>query len=520
MKKYFIMSSLVFGLLTGMSSTAQGQFDLRPIMPQQQLLAQKDGLQNFVKNVWTNCLNALNVKFPGLVEQNQIDTHIININMDFKKQPKTNDNILFIKNTVKDIIAKTSILSVRFDQKIKEVQEQALKSLLERVMANTLIESILQDMSTSLDWCTCIAEYKRISFILLLVNDIRERFPSKNQQIVYTSFASGNLLLDYVALSELLLSHTDILVNLIDLEYPDIPKLARKNLNIENPRDLHMLEMKNKQESADTIDSFKIKIAQIISEKQAATNYNFDVNVYQNVYEYITYVQKNPKEKSNVLILVDPSVFSFGIADFPALANVINVWMDGAVEAPVFTIYLPRHHAAHLYQSKVSELPQEEDVRNQLLSLMKTTGVNKKYTPRFTNALLDKIMFDQQITDEVLAKSFPQLMKRRADLKTEALDEGSISNDLLNSLTPIKLGDTSILISWGTDAHISFQDLVWDALASNAVIYQLYAIDPRALEDERNQIIKINPEIYKKADVITPNAGTVFEYATGRVLSE
>lgn len=482
---------------------------LGPIMPQQQLLSQKDVLQNFVKNVWTNCLNALNVKFPDLVDQNQSNGDVVSANFNFEKQPKTDDNILFIKNTVQDIVAKTPILSMKFDQQTKVMQEQALKSLLERVMVNGLIELVLKDISDSLDWCTCIAEYKRITLVLLLVNETREKFPQQNHHLVYTSFAAGNLLLDYLVLSELLLSHTNILVNLIDLEYPDIPALAKKNLSIGNPTDLHMLEMKNKQESADLIDSFKIKIAQIVSEKPTNINYNVEVNVYQNAYEYIAYVQKNPKEKSNILLLVDPSVFVFGIADFPPLANVINVWIDGE-EMPVFTIYLPRHHEVHLYQAKANDSPEiMQSLHSQLLSLMGTTGASKNYTPRFVTALLDKLIFDQQITDEVLATKFPQLMDIRAKLKREALEEGYADNDLLNPLTPVELGDVSVLLSWGTDAHISFQDLVWDALAPNAVVYQLYAIDPKKHEDNNNQILKINPEIYKKADVITPNAGAM-----------
>jgi hypothetical protein len=49
---------------------------------------------------------------------------------------------------------------------------------------------------------------------------------------------------------------------------------------------------------------------------------------------------------------------------------------------------------------------------------------------------------------------------------------------------------------------------VWDALAQNAIVYQLYAIDPAKFsKDENNKIIKINPEVYKKVDVISPNTG-------------
>lgn len=521
MKKRFIIS-LIFGLLMGHKiSNAGQQFDLKPFMPQQQLLAQRDELQDLVKDVWTNCLKLLDVKFSGLEEQNPGNEGIMSVAMNFEKQPKTDENIFFIKNTVQGVIAKTPIISLRFDQKTKESQEQALKSLLERVVGEAFVELLLKDLSEPLDWCICIAEYKRIALVLLLVNEIREKFPSKNQQVVYTSFASGNLLLDYITLSELSLSHTNILVNLIDLEYPDIPALAKKDLSNETPSSLHMIEMKSKQENAEVIDSFKTKIAQIISKKSTNINYNIDINIYQNAYDYISYVQKNPKEKSNILVLVDPSSFVFGIADFPSLANVINVWIDSESK-PVFTIYVPRHNEVYLYQAKRTNSTEiMGSLRNILTSLMKTTGANKYYTPKFTNALLENPMFDEQeITDELLANDFPKLMKIRANLRKEALKEGYADYDLLNPLTPVKLGEVPVLFSWGTDAHISFQDLVWNALASNAIVYELYAINPKKQGDNNNQIIKINPEIYKKTDVITPNAGAISSQGKIRVLSK
>jgi hypothetical protein len=516
--KYLIISRLQVAIgLLGLFITTQTittnlspkQFDFKAIMPQQQLFAQKDVLQDLVKNVWENCLKTLAIKFSGLIEQNPTDEHIVSVSLNFEKQSKTDDNISFIKKTVQDVITTIPIRFVKFDQQKKDLQEQMLKSMLERMITNALIEVLLQDVSEPLDWCTCTAEYKRITLALLLVNETREKFPNKNQRIVYTSFASGFLLQDYVILSELLLSHTNILVNLIDLEYPNIPALAKKDLSKKKTRDLHMLEMKTKQESAHMIDSFKVKIAQIISERRSNYgDYNFEVNIYQNAYEYIARVQKNPTEKSNILILVDPSVWSFGMADFPSLANVINIFIDQE-KTPVFTLYLPRHHGAQWYQAtEVTDSEIMHNLHDQLRQLIVSTGASKNYTARLTNELLEKVIsFDTQITDEILADSFPQLMQIRADLKKQALEEGDTSDNLLQPVTPVKLGDVPILLSWGTDAHISFQDLVWDTLAQKAIVYQLYAIDPIKSGDENNKIIKINPEVYKKMDVISPNAG-------------
>ena len=495
-----------------MKESTPEQFDFKPIMSQQKLFAQKDALQNLVKNVWEGCLKALDLTFPGLVGENQLqlDEHVVSVKSDFKKPPRTDERILFIKQTVQDAIAKTSMLRIKFDEKTKTTQEQILKGLLERMIASALIELILQDVGESLSWCECHAEYKRITLALLLVNEIREKFPNKNQRIVYTSFASGTLLQDYVVLGELLLSHTNILVNFIDLDYPDIlPALAKKDLRSEGPNSLHMLEMKTKQESADMIDSFKVKIAQIISEKgSSSVDYNFEVKIYHNAYEYIKRVQNYSDEKSNILIMVDPSTGSFGIEDFPSLANVINVWINQE-DFPVFTLYLPRHHGTRLYQAiEVADPQIIQDLHQQLQQLVVSTGASKHYTARLTNELLKKGMFlDKQITDEVLASSFPQLMETRANRKKDALEYGYTGDNLLQPLTPVTLGDAAILLSWGTDAHISFQDLVWDVLAPNAIVYQFYAIDPTKSDDENNKIIKINPEVYKQEDVVVPNSG-------------
>lgn len=521
MKKLFLALSLFFVVpCSFLQGSELKQSDLRPIMPQNQLFAQKDTLQGLVKSMWEGCLNSLSQTFSDLAQDNPASEGVLSINSEFEKQPRTDDNILLIKKAVDNIITITPIHSIKFDQQAKVTQEQILKGLLERVLVSALIELILQDTGESLSWCECHAEYKRITFALLVINEVREKFQNNNKRIVYTSFASGSLLQDYVILSELLLSHTNMLVNFIDLDYPDVPALTKKDLRAKEPRSLHVMEMKNKQESADMLDSFKIKIAQVISEKRlGSVGYKFDVNIYQNVYDYIARVQKNPDEKSNILIMVDPSVGSFGMEDFPSLANVINVWIDEE-EFPVFTIYTPRHHGASLYQAIESANPEIiESLRGQLVQLITTAGANKNYSAGLTNAFLDKVMISgQQITDEVLISSFPQLMEKRSELKKQALADGYTGDNLLQPLTPVKLGDVDILLSWATDAHISFQDLVWQGLAPNAVVYEFYAIDPTKSDDENNKIIKINPEVYKKQDVIVPNSGRSLEWRYKRVL--
>jgi hypothetical protein len=164
-----------------------------------------------------------------------------------------------------------------------------------------------------------------------------------------------------------------------------------------------------------------------------------------------------------------------------------------------------------LYQAReVADTEIMKNLHKQLRELVVSTGASKHYTPDLTNELLDKVMFfDKQITDEDLADSFPRLMKRRADLKKQALEDGYAGDNLLQPLTPVTLRDVAVLLSWGTDAHISFQDLVWDALAPNAIVYQFYPIDPAKSDDENKKIIKINPEVYKKEDVVVPNSGRV-----------
>lgn len=512
MKKHiFILAVLI---ICGNSHIVKSEQSIKPVMPQQQLLAKKDALESNVKYAWEQCLKALNEIFPGLTTESYVFTGSIS-KSEFEKVPSTEENILLIKDTVHSIISKMPKTFMRFDKQTKTIQEQALKLMLERIITSALTELILKDISESLDWCTCIPEYKRITLALLVINEAREKYPNENQRSVYTSLASGSLLQDYVILSELLRSHTNILVNIIDLDYPDVPALAKEDLNIDSPHDLHILEMKNKQERTADIDSFKIKIAQVISTKESS-NYNFEVHVYQTAYEYIARVKQSPSEKSNILILTDPSAGAFGTADFPSLANVIQIWEDQE-KNPIFTLYVPRHHGVQLYKltgllyadEPLTVAPKTmQYLYNQLLPLIVQTGANKNYTPRLVQAFLDRTMLKESVTDEVLAKiGFPHLMEVRANMRKQALKDGYAGNDLLNPLTPIKLANMPVLLSWGSDAHISFQDLVWDALAPNAIVYELYAVDPVKDNVENNKIIKVNIETYKKEDVITPNSG-------------
>src|SRR5260221_9089775 len=316
MKKLLLFFNLCF-ITSVYSNESPGS--LKPIMPQQQLLAQKDALESLVKNAWDNCLNGLNKQFPGLAQQNPSDEHIMSVHWEFEKQSGNYDrNIYLIQSIVGPAISRIQTSSIKFDQ---PEQEEVFKEVLGRIMANAFIELILKDVSESLEWCTCTAEYKRIALALLMVNEIREKFQNPNERIVYTSFASGSLLQDYVILSELLLSHNNILVNLIDLEYPDVPALAKKNLKAKEARNLHILEMKTRQENAEMIDSFKVKIAQIISTRRWANklkNPHFDVSVYQNAYTYISRAKTNPQEKSNVLLMVDVYAVPSAIEDFPS----------------------------------------------------------------------------------------------------------------------------------------------------------------------------------------------------------
>lgn len=513
-KRIFLMMSMLIGSMIAHNSYGMEpeQVSIKPVMPQQQLLAKKDIIEGKVKYMWEECLKVLVAIFPGLIDKSEKN---LSIKYDFEKLPKTDENILLIKAIVQEVFDKIPKSFMRFDKQTKTIQEQALTRMLKRMITTALIETLLKEESGSLEWCTCTAEYKRITLALLVVNEAREKYPNKNQRIVYTSLASGSLLQDYVILSELLQTHTNILVNIIDLEYPDIPALAKKDLDPEDPRDLHMLEMKNKQEHAATIDSFKIKMAQIISTRPVKVDYNFDVTIYQNAYDYITHAKQNPNDKSNILIMTDPAIGSYGMEDFPSLANVINIWVDEE-KAPVFTLYLPRHHGVQLYEligfkfedKPIAVTPKTmQHLRNVLFSLLVQTGASKNYTPRLVQSFLSRTILNEQVTDEAMARiGFSQLMEMRSKLKEQALKDDYLP-DFGQPLTPIKLGNVPVLLSWGADAHISFQDLVWDALVPNAIVYQLYATDHVNTKKDNDKIVKVNPEIYKKSDVITPNSG-------------
>src|SRR5579864_740768 len=107
---------------------------LEPIMPQYQLLAQKDALESLVKNVWEKCLNSLNFQFPGLAQKNPSDERIMSVNWEFEKQAKiTSDNfdlIRAIESYVGAAFYQFPTSLIKFDQ---PEQADVLKEVLGRM---------------------------------------------------------------------------------------------------------------------------------------------------------------------------------------------------------------------------------------------------------------------------------------------------------------------------------------------------------------------------------------------------
>jgi hypothetical protein len=323
--------------------------------------------------------------------------------------------------------------------------------------------------------------------------------------------------------SELFETFTDIDVNLIDLVYPDVltlkavkqqeEKIRKEKKKEYGVRLEHMQGLIEFHDSAELIDMFKTKIAQQISLKNKNKQYHFDITLYDNGYQYAQYVQKNPDEKSNILYVTDPAVGFDTTAEYPSLANVIEFWINDSPESSVFTLFMPHHQGVQLYELTNEGVhmdgslptPKFQEMRERLwhslLDRIKHIGADKQYKPQLVQNLLSKPMADRPASIQDLERlGFPAIVSYK--------QANGLSLSELSDLKPYMLGSVPVLISFGVDPHINFQDLVWQVLKPNAIVYKLYHTDLSVKADLATaRIIKVNPAAHKQEDVISKGGG-------------
>ena len=479
-----------------------------------------------------------------------------------RKPAKAKEDIDYIRKTVEE-----QLQSVNFLKAIKEKNEEKnIKNLLVRLITNWLEFRYNQ---SELFACPCMQPVNRILLALTIINDAQQTFKDRNQKIVYTSLASGSLLQDWLILKELISEFNNIEVNLIDIGYlspAEYQKLAREKkiteleqmmldalLQTEASTRLQWIPAANNRAwnhinfindylfntSGNAITKFKELITQIAP--------HTNIRIFDSAYEYIRRLsliaeKPNIDERTNILLLTDPNVGFFGIESYPRDANVLIFWDNNP--NPPFIIFMPHHGPAQLLQLRLTlKNSTINNIKCALIDILLKTGADKKYTPKLVQELLSNSYIEkyiQQVKDEELsqklaeakllvireiAKSFPELLKAKPEelgktTKEEDEEEEEISTGLTlpASFELLELNNSKILLSFGSDAYISFQDLIIESLAPQNLVYTLDTKDQTIQSKNDDVVTKINTTEYKKIDIVTFKSNRT--YTTGKLFGD
>lgn len=152
-----------------------------------------------------------------------------------------------------------------------------------------IFDSIIR-MPQGLSWCGCdqAPPSLRIYVALKILDNVLHHY-SQSYPLVYTSYASGKLLQDFIVIAGLIeLGYSAILINIIDIAYEkkrqDLAALCAQAVFIQQIRNrLHA----KKQKDASYVSDFKIAS-------------------YHNVYDYLEEIRRGVAVKSDILLMVDP----------------------------------------------------------------------------------------------------------------------------------------------------------------------------------------------------------------------
>jgi hypothetical protein len=195
-------------------------------------------------------------------------------------------------------------------------------------------------------------------------------------------------------------------------------------------------------------------------------------------------------------------------------------------------------------------------LKNKLVTIAQKTGANRQYTTSFRDRVLLEI--GEYSTNAVyeLLNDFYYTLLRHAENKPETTDaklpvvlKGIVATlefikqqkllevnkelDTITLMSVLENPDFSVAkraatmvdmlmrklqnrepeisyeISWYTDPHLTFQDLVRNGTVSGAIIYELYYSDSISYNDDeaRATIEKVIPREYLQQDVVTTNLG-------------
>ncbi|MGE0010472.1 MAG: hypothetical protein AB7F19_00735 [Candidatus Babeliales bacterium] len=450
------------------------QIPSKPVLINQLPTINTEALINFIKPLSEQLLSKIaapkNRSPEGLdTFRNSLENRILEyINANRQKLP----SILVSsspKSTVQFTEILTRMLTSGFFEKLADFEEK-------RTVKGKEVA-----IPTALTTCNCIPLAKRIAFNIALLYDIFKQFSDKTEPLVYTTMASGGLLQDYLVIQALIWAgYNNIHLNLIDLYYPDAWRL----------RDLQNLEVlhtnfitKYMLIYPEQIELLRLKLLSDASQvyAQSGRTVAVETHVYNNAYEYIDKTKQYAYERTNVLVMVDVEIERPDIIpNFPSLANAIRFTFKDPVDSQLYNhtyAFLPRNKPIQLYQLDLTRLnldqsPKTMDLlknaQQELIELARTSRATRGYTPNFFLGL--DTLPHQYYTKATIVKDVP------------------ISEHYYAMLA--------------SDIFTTFQDMLFDALANNALVFTLYKKDYNAKVDS-SVIEKIDVAAFKRIDPVS-----------------
>lgn len=370
-----------------------------------------------------------------------------------------------------------------FDKKKYEILNiKPLRAMIFRMIVNMFSGFYTATSRDTLSWCPCTNFEDRLLLAIRVILDVRKKYSDGTQLLRYASFASGNLLQDYVILSELMLTHSNLLIDIIDYDYEEINS-SLKHKKGSNRFEIHKKNLALASDIANTIDYFKVALVSYVSQ-WGKSIINLDANFYGDAYSYIIKRKGEDKKKLkalNILICVDPNNSIFPTR-FPSNANCALLYVaDEKTDAMVLLV-------------KPFTVPKAT-----FLVVPKDHTIDKVFEKEF-NLFIQKRMNEMKKDSFAGASIFmqPALTKFNDNKNGDRLKElkdryakkmysfEDISQEDEPSLMAGRIGEKDFLILFSTEPELTYQDLVNALTDEKTVMYELVHSNEEPVKSVKN----------------------------------
>ena len=339
-----------------------------------------------------------------------------------------------------------------------------------------------------LSWCTCPAApfALRIALIIRVGQDAKRRFSNYRGRFVYTSIGSGSHLQDYLTIQELRAQGFDFLdVNLIELDTKDIkdihamidhPHSDTEKIHAEFLLDTALNQAVYTAALVKKLNAFMWH-AGTIKDRSKAKDRGVYITLYQNANSYLDFAMKHPEFKSHLLLLVDPNRIIFTVSNLEH-ANAV--------------VLVPRYEPMPFSAPSQSEIKKTEDegsesesddededekeviedsqYKNSVLVLLPRSAGIEVYTT---------IKKPYDIVHDTFFRALTEMLQQEKVATQYVPTLGMLlsSDHLRNELKPYARNVFSYMSWWVSNAYIAFHDIVVNALAPQALLYQTDCTD-------------------------------------------